>query len=127
MTRLVHPIAKARGLGSAKSGAHHWWVQRTTAVTLMVLAPWFVWFVLSLLGSDAMSVRLALAQPFTATLMAVFVLSLFWHTQLGLQVVIEDYVHTRWLELTLQLAVRFACLLAATASVVAIGRIVFTA
>jgi succinate dehydrogenase / fumarate reductase, membrane anchor subunit len=125
--KLRHPIANARGWGSAKGGTHHFIVQRITSVALALLVPWFVWTAVSLVGADYMTARLTLAQPFTATLMLAFVIALFWHAKLGLQVVIEDYVHRPWLEITLQLVNTFACLLAALASVLAIGRIVFTA
>ena len=76
---------------------------------------------------DSESVRATLAQPLTATLMLAFVVSAFWHARLGVQVVIEDYVHTPALEFAAQIAVNFACALGAIASIVAIGRIAFTA
>lgn len=123
---LVNPLARAKGLGSAKDGTGHWWSQRLTAVALALLTPWFVVFAVGLLGADQATVRLAIAQPFTATLLAAFVLSLFWHAQLGLQVVVEDYIHG-WLEVALQVAIKFLYTLAAIASLLAIGRIVFTA
>lgn len=123
---LRHPLAIARGLGSAKDGVGHWWIQRLTATALLLLAPWFAWLVLGLIGADHYTVRQALAQPLTASLLLAFVLSLFWHAQLGLQVVVEDYVHG-WLEITLQVAVKFACAFGALASIIAIGRIAFTA
>lgn len=123
---MQDPIARARGLGSAKSGTQHWWVQRLTAVALALLTPWFIWLAISMVGADAFSVRATLALPLNATLMLAFVFSLFWHARLGLQVVIEDYVHTHWLETTLQIVVLFACALAALASAIAIGRLVFT-
>ena len=125
--RLRDPLARARGLGSAKGGTHHWWVQRVTAVALALLTPWFIWLALSLVGADHASVRATLAQPLTATLMLAFVVSAFWHARLGVQVVIEDYVHTPALEFAAQIAVNFACALGAIASIVAIGRIAFTA
>ncbi len=127
MSHLRNPLAVARGLGAAKDGVHHWWVQRVTAIVLALLSPWFVYTLVSLLGADYSTVRLTLAQPVTASLLAIYVGALFWHAQLGLQVVIEDYVHTRWLEIALQLAVRFACLFAAVLAFVAIGRLAFTA
>lgn len=123
---LRNPLATARGLGSAKNGTGHWWFQRLSALALLVLTPWFLLLVLGMVGADQVSVRLSLAEPTTAALMSAFVLSLFWHAQLGLQVVIEDYVHG-WLELALQVVVKFACAFAALASVIAIGRIAFTA
>ena len=123
---LRDPLAVARGLGSAKDGTGHWWVQRLTAMALLLLTPWFVWLILGLIGADQVTVRMTLAQPLTATLMLAYVLSLFWHAQLGLQVVIEDYVHG-WLEIALQIAVKFAYAFGALASALAIGRIVFSA
>ena len=123
---LRHPLAIARGLGSAKDGVGHWWLQRLTAMALLLLSPWFGWLVLGLIGADHYTVRQTLAEPLNASLLLAFVLSLFWHAQLGLQVVIEDYVHG-WLEITLQVAVKFACAFGALASVIAIGRIAFTA
>jgi succinate dehydrogenase / fumarate reductase membrane anchor subunit len=127
MSRLRHPVAVARGLGSAKDGVSHWWAQRISAVALVFLVPWFLATAVSLIGVDAANARMLLSDPMNATLMLAFVLAVMWHARLGLQVVIEDYIHTAWLELTLQLLVKFAYALAALASVVAIGRIVFTA
>jgi succinate dehydrogenase / fumarate reductase membrane anchor subunit len=125
-TRLRDPIAIARGLGSAKDGTGHWWTQRLTAIALLLLTPWFAWLVLGLIGSDQQAMRATLAQPWTASLLLAFVVSLFWHAQLGMQVIVEDYVHG-WLEVALQIAIKFAYTLATLASVLAIGRIVFTA
>ncbi len=124
--RFRHPLAVARGLGSAKDGVGHWWVQRLTAMALLLLAPWFALLVLGLIGADHYTVRQTLAHPLNASLLLAFVLSLFWHAQLGLQVVIEDYVHGR-LEIALQVAIKFAYAFGALASVIAIGRIAFTA
>lgn len=121
MSDLRHPLARVRGLGSARNGTHHWIVQRLTAVALMPLSVWFLVVALGLGGyADA---RSFLAQPLNAILMAAFALALFQHAQLGLQVVIEDYVHHAGLELTLQVAVKFACFLGALASLFAIVRI----
>ena len=123
---LRDPLARARGLGSAKAGSHHWWVQRVTSIALLLLTPWLVWLVLELLRADHATVRATLAHPLHATLAIVFIVSMFWHVKLGLQVVIEDYVHG-WLEIAAQLAVSFACTLGAVASLVAIGRIALVA
>jgi succinate dehydrogenase / fumarate reductase membrane anchor subunit len=121
--QLRTPIKIARGLGSARTGAHHFMVQRITAVALIGLGLWFVWIVLSMLHMDYAAAHALLAQPFNAVLMIAFVVAAFWHAQLGLQVVIEDYVHNRGLELTLQIAVKFLCFLGAAASVLAVIRI----
>jgi succinate dehydrogenase / fumarate reductase membrane anchor subunit len=127
MSGLRHPWAVARGLGSAKDGVGHWWAQRLSAGALLFLVPWFVVTAVSLIGADAANARAFLAEPLNATLMLAFVLAVTWHARLGLQVVIEDYIHTPWLEIGLQLVVKAAYALAAIASVVAIGRIAFTA
>ena len=123
---LRDPLAVARGLGSAKGGTQHWWVQRLTAVALLLLTPWLLALLIGLIGADQYTVRMTLAQPLTATLMLAFLLSMFWHAQLGLQVVIEDYVHGG-LEIALQVFVKFAYALGALASAMALGRIVFSA
>ncbi len=123
---LRNPLAGAKGLGSAKDGTTHWWHQRLTAIALALLTPWFVLFMVGLLGADHATVQRAIAQPLTATLLTAFVLSLFWHARLGLQVVVEDYVHGA-LEVVLQIAIKFVYALAAIAALLAIGRIVFTA
>ena len=121
------PLARARGLGSGKTGTGHWWAQRMTAVLLALLAPWLVGLLVSFVGMDAGSVRMAVARPWNAIAFAAFAIAAFWHAKLGVQVVIEDYVHTRWMEVTLQLLVTFACLLGALASLYAIARIALTA
>lgn len=123
MSELRTPLKKALGLGSAKHGVQHFITQRVTAVALLLLTGWFVWIVLSMLHLDYAGAHALIAQPFNAVLMLAFVIAVFWHAQLGLQVVIEDYVHTNGLQLTLQIAVRFLCFLGAAASVLAILRI----
>lgn len=122
---LRDPIAVARGLGSAKQGVQHWWVQRLTAVALALLTPWFLCFVVGHLGADQASMRAAIAQPMNASLLLVFVVALLWHAQLGLQMVVEDYVHVLWLEMTLQIAIKLVYTFAALISILAIARIAF--
>lgn len=122
-----NPMQRARGLGSAKSGTGHFWWQRVTAIALVILVPWFIGVLVSLIGADLESVRAAIARPWNVILLALFVIALFWHSKLGLQVVIEDYVHTRAAEVTLQLLVTLACAVGAFASLYAIGRIALMA
>ncbi|MDQ3494157.1 MAG: succinate dehydrogenase, hydrophobic membrane anchor protein [Pseudomonadota bacterium] len=117
------PIARARGLGSAKSGTGHFWWQRVTAIVLALLVPWLVGTLVSLVGADLATVQAAIARPWNAILLAAFVLALFWHAKLGIQVVIEDYVHARGVELTLLVLNALLCTLGALASLYAIGRI----
>jgi succinate dehydrogenase / fumarate reductase membrane anchor subunit len=123
-TDLRTPLKVARGLGSAKHGVRHFLVQRITAVALAGLTLWLVWLILSMLHMDYTGARALVAQPVNAVLMLAFAIAAFWHAQLGLQVVIEDYVHTRWVELSLQIAVKFLCFLGAAASALAVVRIV---
>ncbi|HOX71373.1 MAG: succinate dehydrogenase, hydrophobic membrane anchor protein [Dokdonella sp.] len=120
---LRNPIKNARGLGSAKEGVHHFIVQRITALALLVLAVYFVVLIVSLAGADYATARAAVAHPCNAVLLVAFLVAMFWHGQLGMQVVIEDYVHTPWLAMSCQLAVRVACAFAALASVFAVVRI----
>jgi succinate dehydrogenase / fumarate reductase, membrane anchor subunit len=123
---LRDPLAIARGLGSAKDGVNHWWMQRLTAIVLALLTPWFVWFVVRQIGADQFQVRNAIAAPVTASLLLSYVIALMWHARLGLQVVIEDYLHG-WLEIALQIAIRLVYAFATVAAAIAIGRIVFSA
>jgi succinate dehydrogenase / fumarate reductase membrane anchor subunit len=117
---LRDPLKVARRLGSSKSGVHHWWLQRVTAVALVPLSIWFLFLMGGALQADYPTVLALIAQPVHAIFLIVFVVCLFWHGALGLQVIIEDYVHTRWLETTLQIALRFGALLGALAGVMAV-------
>src|SRR5881396_2976088 len=91
--RLATPLARVRGLGSAKEGVQHWWMQRLTAVALVPLTLWFVISAIELTGADQSRVRDWLHRPADAILMALFIVATFQHLLLGIQVVIEDYVH----------------------------------
>jgi succinate dehydrogenase / fumarate reductase membrane anchor subunit len=86
-------LGRAKGLGSAKSGIHHWWVQRVTSVALIPLTLWFVFSVLSLAGHPQPDIAHWISHPVVAVLLIALVIASFHHTQLGLQVVLEDYVH----------------------------------
>lgn len=87
-------IGRVRGLGSAHSGAHHWLIIRYTAVGSLLLTVWFGVSLLLLPNFDYATIREWLAQPVPATALALFVLTNIWHARLGIQVVLEDYVHT---------------------------------
>ncbi|MFL6585882.1 MAG: succinate dehydrogenase, hydrophobic membrane anchor protein [Luteimonas sp.] len=117
------PVGRARGLGSGKTGTDHFWWLRVTSVALIPLFAWFVGTLVSLAGADLATVQTVLARPFNAVAFALFVVSTFWHAKLGLQVVIEDYIHQRGLEIGLQILVTFACAAGALASLYAIARI----
>ncbi len=87
-------IGKVRGLGPAHHGAHHWLVQRFTAIGNVVLSIWLMASFILLPNLSYATVTDYLAQPVPATAMALLIVSTFWHARLGLQVLIEDYVHT---------------------------------
>jgi succinate dehydrogenase / fumarate reductase membrane anchor subunit len=86
-------IGRVRGLGSAKSGTHHWWLQRVTSVGNFLLMLWFVTSQFRLPSHDYKTVVHWIASPLTAVPLVLLVVSVFWHFRLGLQVFIEDYVH----------------------------------
>ncbi|MBL0164894.1 MAG: succinate dehydrogenase, hydrophobic membrane anchor protein [Xanthomonadales bacterium] len=117
------PLKNARGLGSARHGTHHFIIQRITAIALLVLVIYFVALLVSLAGSDYASARAAVAHPVNAILLIAFLIAMFWHGQLGMQVVIEDYVHPPGKAMVFQVVVIFVCVLAAVASIFAVVRI----
>jgi succinate dehydrogenase / fumarate reductase, membrane anchor subunit len=90
---LKTPLKKVRGLGSAKSGTEHFWHQRVTGAANIPLVLLFIWFVISHLGSARAEIIASLQNPFWAIALVLALASIFWHMRLGLQVVIEDYVH----------------------------------
>ncbi len=85
-------LAKGRGLGSARNGTEHWYMQRITAIANIPLSLWIVWSFLSLIGASYDEFTIWLAYPLNAILMIIFVLNVFYHAYLGIQVVIEDYI-----------------------------------
>lgn len=105
------PLKKVKGLGSARSGVHHWWMQRLTSLALVPLLLWFVYSLSAMTGHDYAAVREWVAQPWVALLLILTMATGLYHGQLGLQVVIEDYVHTPWIATTLQIAVKFLLIL----------------
>jgi succinate dehydrogenase / fumarate reductase membrane anchor subunit len=124
---MQNPLARARGAGSSGGGSHHWRSQRYSALILLLLTPWLLWLGVSLAGADYATASAAMSSPVNAG-MAIFLAgTLFYHTQLGLQVVIEDYVHIAALEFALLLFVRFACLVAFLISAIAALKLVLGA
>ncbi len=121
--RFRTPLKRARGLGSAKDGTHHFVILRITSIALIFLTIYVVGLIVWLLGADYASVHAAVAHPLHALLLISFLIAMFWHAQLGLQVVIEDYVHTPWVAAVSQLAVIFFCILAALATVLSVVRV----
>jgi len=120
MSSFRSPLSRARGLGSAKEGVAHWWAQRATAVALVPLSLWFVASVISLAGADRAAVAAWAGQPLPAVLLILLIAATFHHAQLGLQVVIEDYVHAEGVKLAAILAVKGLAVLLAAAAIFAV-------
>jgi succinate dehydrogenase / fumarate reductase membrane anchor subunit len=122
--RMRSPLARAMGLGSAREGVEHWWMERVSAVALVPLTMWFVAAIIAHTGSDYASFIAWLRTPLVSTLMILLLIALFYHTALGLQVVIEDYVHSG-AKFAALVAVGLGCFALAAAGIVAALRIAF--
>jgi succinate dehydrogenase / fumarate reductase membrane anchor subunit len=92
--RMETPLKRVRGLGSARAGAHHWWHERLTAIATLVLLVWLVVSLVRMPGLDHATLTQWLAGPLAAVPMLLLIVSVFWHLKMGLQVIVEDYVHT---------------------------------
>lgn len=120
---LRAPLGKVLGLGTAKDGTEHWWAQRVSAVALLLLG---LWFVVSLAGLDSLDHAATLAfvaAPLHSVLIALLCATLAYHSHLGVQVVIEDYVHGPGIKVVSLIASRFAHIFVAVASIYAVLRI----
>ena len=122
---LRSPLGRVLGLGSARTGAEHWWAQRVSAVALVPLTVWFVASTLALRTLQYVAVIDFIGRPLNSFLLLLLVLSLAYHSYLGISVIIEDYVHAPATKIGSLLAARFAHIVAAAAAVFAILRIVF--
>ncbi len=121
--RLRSPLGHARGLGSARSGTRHYIAQRWTALALAPLAIWFVFGLISHLGASYAQAGAWIGNPINAVLILLMLGALFHHAQLGLQVVIEDYVHGHGSKLVLLILVKGLALFFATLAILAVLRI----
>jgi len=121
------PLARVRGLGSAKEGTDHFWMQRLTAIANIVLTPVLVYSIVTHVGQDHQTVKSFLGSPFIAILMMLFILSGVIHMRLGMQVIIEDYVHSEWQKITLLIANTLFAILIGMTSIFAILKLSFGA
>jgi succinate dehydrogenase / fumarate reductase membrane anchor subunit len=122
---LRTPLSRARGLGSAKEGVHHFWAQRITAVALIPLVAWFAISLVMMSGADYAVVRAWIGSPVVMVLLTLTIVIGLHHGQLGIQVVIEDYVHNDGVKLALIVLMRFIAVFFGLAAIVAILRIGF--
>ncbi|GAB4167885.1 MAG: succinate dehydrogenase, hydrophobic membrane anchor protein [Wenzhouxiangellaceae bacterium] len=123
MKSLRSPLAEARHLGSAKRGVEHWWAQRLSAVVLIPLLLWLVWSLATLVGADYTTARDWLASPGNAIAAMLLIGFAFHHARLGLQVIIEDYVHHTAIAVALQVVVLVGALVGALTGIVAILKV----
>mgnify|MGYP001554474082 FL=1 len=103
---MLNPIARARGHGSAKEGVHHWYAQRASAVLLIFLLAWMIYSIFSLAGGGYEASRAFIANPVNASFLGLLLIVVIYHAMLGLQVVIEDYVHKPAAEVVLYFITR---------------------
>lgn len=122
---LRSTLGRVRGLGAAKEGVGHWWAQRVTSVALVPLLLWFVASLIGLVGADHAAFSAWLRQPFNAMLMTVLLAAGFYHLQLGLQVIIEDYVHHAAAGVAANILVKFAVVLLALSGIFSVLKIAF--
>lgn len=120
---IQSPLARARGLGAAKEGVSHWWAQRVSAVALVPLTLWFVFSLASNAGADHAAIINWLASPLVAVPLVLYLAALFYHSQLGLQVVVEDYVHAKWLKLGTLIVLQFANIALAVCAIFSVLKI----
>ena len=118
-------LGRARGLGASKTGTHHWWAQRLTAVALLPLSLYFVISVIILDHATREQVAAYLGEPWNTVLYLCLIAAMFYHLLLGMQVVIEDYVHGEAAKLTLLLVVKGGIIFCALASAVSILKLAF--
>jgi succinate dehydrogenase / fumarate reductase membrane anchor subunit len=122
---LRNPLAKAHNHGSAGEGVGHWWAQRFSAILLVFLTVWLIYALASLIGADHAAAAAWIGRPFNAAMAILFVVTSIYHGELGLQVVIEDYIHTRATEVTLMVLIKIASIVGGLLAVIAILKMAF--
>jgi succinate dehydrogenase / fumarate reductase membrane anchor subunit len=125
MSSLRSPLGRVVGLGAARNGTHHWWLQRLTSIALVPLAIWFTISILSLPSLDHVTVLAWMGQSWTALFLVLFVLVATWHSQLGIRVVVEDYLHGSGTKTLTLVIVSFIHVLVGAAGVFAVLKVAF--
>ncbi len=121
---MASPLKIAKGLGSAKTGLYHWWLQRLTAIALIPLTIWFVTIIAFINEADYQQSIDLISQPFNGTLLILFIIASFWHSQLGMQVVIEDYVSQKFMRVTLLIIMKYFFIFIGILSIISILKII---
>jgi len=124
---LQSPLSKARGLGSAHTGTHHWLMQRVSAIALFPLVIWMVYAIFKMQGATYQEFTTWLSQPLNAVLAILFVISSFYHAILGNQVIIEDYISCKWFRITKIIGQKLFFIALAIACIFSILKIAFMA
>ena len=122
---LRSDLGRVRVLGSANEGTSHWWAQRVTAIALIPLSLWFIYSAVTLVGIDRAGFKVWLNAPGSILLMTLFVIALFYHMQLGLQVVIEDYVHNERNQIVSLVLNKLVAIFFAVSSIIALIKVAF--
>ena len=122
---LRNPLANAHNHGAAGDGVGHWWAQRFSAILLALLTVWLVYALASLVGADHAAATAWLGTPFNAAMAILFVVTSIYHGKLGLQVIIEDYIHQRSVEVSLQIFIKLASIVGGLLAVIAILKVAF--
>ena len=123
--RLKTPLGRVRGLGSARSGAQHWWHERLTSVASLILLVWFFVSLLRLPDFQYQTMREWLSAPLAAVPMLLLIVTMFWHLAAGLRVVVEDYVHEEGSKLFWLVLINFASLFGAGLCLFAVAKLAF--
>ncbi len=118
-------LARVQGLGSAKEGTAHWWAQRLTSIVLVPLGLWVAYAAVALVGADLAAFKAWLAAPWNTLLMVLFVGTMFYHLQLGLQVVVEDYMPGQKAKVTTLVLIKLGAISLGVSSILAIFQVVF--
>jgi succinate dehydrogenase / fumarate reductase membrane anchor subunit len=117
------PLARVRGLGTAKDGTHHWWLQRATSIALVPLVLWFVISLLAVSRADYETFQAWLGNPINAGLMVALLVAMFYHASLGMQVIYEDYVRPEGAKFAVLLITQFVLFLLGVISIVAVLKV----
>jgi succinate dehydrogenase / fumarate reductase membrane anchor subunit len=121
------PLGRVLGLGSAKEGVEHWWMQRLTAIALVPLAIWFVVAALGMIGADRAAMVAWMHSPMAAVFAILLIVAAIYHMALGLQVVIEDYIHSEAWKLGLIIVMRLWCIVLVARGILAVLTLAFAA